>query len=608
MFLIYQASRFDILLDQVCKVIAEKPLPNPLQSEIFLVKNIETSHWIKLYIAKKLKISANIKFFTPKKFILKLFKTTISKKSNNIILNQSIITWTIMILLERETINDLININDSLHKKFIFASEMAKLFSQYLFYRPNEIYLWRNNVNYFGMSQLEIWQKKLWKKIVEYHNKNNDVLDYSYLFTRFIKNIKNKNIKLSFFPYRIFICEILDIPISFLSVLYSISDKYQINLLLITPYLIHINYIQSLYKKNINNNSLHISINQTNIKTKQYDLYHQLNNIHLMNEIVLSCGQYGFEYTFFLSLIKNKYIHCPIIKYKKNLLQIVQNNIIKNLNNSNKIILYKNDQSISIHICHNMKKEIEILHNNLLNMFNKNPDLFPRNILVKIVKLHLYIPFIEAIFTEKSHKNYMPFMIFNEFSNKKNEIFFNFKKILSIGDKRFYNKEIFSLITSSSLIKKFEINEKDIPMLFKIINESGIQWGIDFNHLNNLSLPNNVKHTWESGIQRMILGYAIKDTKKSWNNIIPYPIHGTSKMIIVGKLIKFITMLYKWKKKLSTAKSLTSWLPLCHELINDFFYINSENYEFIEEIKNKWKKIIYTGIEYQYKKKFLFQY
>ena len=144
-------------------------------------------------------------------------------------------------------------------------------------------------------------------------------------------------------------------------------------------------------------------------------------------------------------------------------------------------------------------------------------------------------------------------------------------------------------------------------MLFDIINKSGIQWGIDASHIHALSLPNNVKHTWESGIQRIMLGYAIKDIKKTCNQIIPYPINGKSQIKIVSKLIKFITILYKWKKKLSTTKLLTSWLPLCHELINDFFYINTDNYVFLEEIKNKWKTIISTGIQHQYKKKFLFQ-
>ncbi|WP_367673482.1 exodeoxyribonuclease V subunit gamma [Buchnera aphidicola] len=614
MFSIYKSNRLDILINQACDIIKKNPLSEPLQNEIFLVQNIETTQWIKIFIANKLKISANIKFFTTSDFIWKLFKMidpdVISKKKYY----HSSITWYITKLIEEKKITDFINKKDSQLKKIMFASYLSKLFRKYLVYRPDLISSLRKKNQYFKKNKEQTWQEKLWYELIHSYIKNSKYFDFLNLSSILLKKIETSRTKLSFIPFRFFICNISDIPISYLSLLYSLSKYYQINLLMITPYMNHEFFIKK--EKNKKKSNIYITS-----KKKYYNLYEQcykLNIIDQVNPILLSCGGYGYEYSYFLLSMQNKYINCYTNTYKNNLLNYIQKNILQSINKKNKnqdknftnkkMILNPKDNSISIHICCNIQREVEVLHDNLLSLFNKNSSLFPIDIIIKTFRLPLYVPFIKNVFNSVPIKHYIPFIIFNEVPDQHHEILSILKKLFNLEKNRLYNKEIFELLQSNILAKKFHIDKKDIPILFNLIYKSGIRWGIDEEHMNNLLLPTNVQHTWEHGIKRIMLGYATNHQESSWNDTVPYNINNKSNIKVICKIIYLIKILHKWKKKLSTCKLLKTWLPLCRKLIDDFFYINSDTENILDKIEKIWVKIIHTGMKSNYKKKFLFQY
>jgi len=432
-----------------------------------------------------------------------------------------------------------------------------------------------------------------------------------------LKKIKSSRSSFSLIPFRFFICNISNIPIPYLSVLYALSKEYKIHLLMTTPYVNNTFVI----KQDINKKKSNLYIYSKEKYYNLYEQYYKLGIINQINPLLLSCGQYGYEYESFLSSMKNKYINCFTSTYKNTLLNNIQKNILKitnkkdtdkdqvfNTKKNKKMILNPKDRSISIHICYNIQREVEILHDHLLNILNRNALIFPKDIIVKTIQLNTYIPFINSVFNSVSSKHLIPFIILNESSNKNNEILFIFNKLLNLEKNRLYNQEIFSFLQSSVLSKHFCIDQKDIAVLFNIIHESGIRWGMDQEHLHNLSLPDNAKHTWEHGIKRILLGYSNHNKHISWNNTFPYEIKNKSNIPVICKIIFLVKTLNKWKKKLSTPKLIKNWLPLCRQLINDFFYKTSETEDILDHIEKKWIKIINTGIQSDYKKKFLFQY
>ena len=64
----------------------------------------------------------------------------------------------------------------------------------------------------------------------------------------------------------------------------------------------------------------------------------------------------------------------------------------------NKITVSPNDQSIVIHSCHSPMREVEVIHDRLLELFEKDRTLRPRDILVLTPDIEKYSPIIRAVF------------------------------------------------------------------------------------------------------------------------------------------------------------------------------------------------------------------
>lgn len=74
----------------------------------------------------------------------------------------------------------------------------------------------------------------------------------------------------------------------------------------------------------------------------------------------------------------------------------------------------------------------------------------------------------------------------------------------------------------SAFSARFNIDESELSLLRRWVNESGIRWGLDDDNVRSLSLPVIGQNTWQFGLSRMLLGYAMDSRNGPWNGVLPY--------------------------------------------------------------------------------------
>lgn len=60
-----------------------------------------------------------------------------------------------------------------------------------------------------------------------------------------------------------------------------------------------------------------------------------------------------------------------------------------------KRLLDLGDRSISVNLCHSPQREVEVLHDRLLDLFAEDPSLTPRDVIVMVADIDSYTPFIK---------------------------------------------------------------------------------------------------------------------------------------------------------------------------------------------------------------------
>ena len=258
------------------------------------------------------------------------------------------------------------------------------------------------------------------------------------------------------------------------------------------------------------------------------------------------------------------------------------------------------DRSVTINICHSPQREVEVLHDKLLAMLEDDPSLTPRDIVVMVADIDSYSPFIQAVFGSATGDRYLPYAISDRRARQSHPALQAFISLLALPDSRFVPETVLALLDVPVLAARFDIDEEGLRYLRQWVNESGVRWGMDDDNVQELELPVTGQHTWQFGLTRMLLGYAMESSQGEWNDVLPYDESSGLIAELVGHLASLLMQLNRWRSRLMESRTLEEWLPVCREMLNDFFLPDQETEAAMALIEQQWQAIIEEGVDSQY--------
>ncbi|CAD6508999.1 exodeoxyribonuclease V subunit gamma [Candidatus Profftia tarda] len=628
MFIVYHSNTFYMLKHIIAELMESQSLQNPLEQEVILLQCHGIAEWVQIELAKQLGIAANIKFSSPSTFIWNLFTILIPGLPKDNVFNKDVMTWKLMWLLSAKLDHEAFGLlenyiaNDTDNRKhYQLASCLADLYKQYLVYRPEWINLWEQGILIDGLDESQRWQALLWVALKENTtNLTHPALHIANLYKKCKSILEHATECPLGLPKRIFIYGIISLPPIYLDILKALGNHIDVHLMFNNPCRHNWHDIKDdgcLDKTQ--NSKIYYNIKQPNTiaisKNYQrlYDPFKAGRSQERINPLLASWGMLGSDYINLLSQCDLKEVYAFVELTQDNLLTRIQRDILElenhskvtnsseEINNSiGKRLLNIGDRSISINLCHTPHHEIEMLHNRLLDLFNEDLSLVPDDVIVIAADLDIYRPFIQAIFGNTSCQNYIPFSISDCKISQENPVIQTFLMLLDLPNSRFTSQNVWSLLELPSLAEHYGFNKEDLDFLHHWINDSGIRWGLNNNNILRLSLPIIGQNTWQFGLTRMLLGYAMDSDAGDWNGVLPY--NESSGLIaeLVGKLADFLMKLDQWSVRLSTEYTLQEWQPVCREIINDFFVQNTKTKVIHNFIDQKWRNIISHGMQAEY--------
>ena len=181
-----------------------------------------------------------------------------------------------------------------------------------------------------------------------------------------------------------------------------------------------------------------------------------------------------------------------------NLLSCLQSDILNlregHQGSDGKRIVAANDTSIQLHSCHSPMREIEVLHDQLLHMFEGDSSLMPKDILVMTPDIEQYAPYIQAVFDiPGGDSRKIPISIADRGIRKESEIIEAFLAILDLTNSRFGASQVLAVLESHTVQRKFGFMESDLDLIRKWVEETQIRWGIDGKNRSEFGLPSSTE-------------------------------------------------------------------------------------------------------------------
>lgn len=232
------------------------------------------------------------------------------------------------------------------------------------------------------------------------------------------------------------------------------------------------------------------------------------------------------------------------------------------------------DQSIAIHACHALTRQIEVLHDQLLARFTADPTLTPDQVLAVVPDLEAAAPAIEAVFgtVAEGDPRHIPWRITGRGARRQAGLARALFDLLDLAASRCTAGAVFDLLRQDAVARRFALAPVALERIHLWMRAAGMRWGRDAAHRAILGLPANPRHTLAHGLRQLFPGYAMPlPPGASFDDCLPYADVEGQAAEWLGALWQFLDRLAALADTLAVAHTPPQWAALLRGWLAGFF-------------------------------------
>ncbi len=181
------------------------------------------------------------------------------------------------------------------------------------------------------------------------------------------------------------------------------------------------------------------------------------------------------------------------------------------------------DRSLVIHRCHNLGRQVEVLHDALLHAFTDLDNLQPHEIVVICPNIEATAPYLEATFARvlkvAGRTIKLPLVVADRGIRQVNEGAELMARLIDLVQSRCSVDGVLSVATSPLVLKNLGVNSEGVEHWYRYTSNANVRWGLTIEHRkrNGLDAPELSAHTWRNALEQMLLGALVPDATKTFD-------------------------------------------------------------------------------------------
>jgi exodeoxyribonuclease V gamma subunit len=500
-----------------------------------------------------------VQFPFPPKFFHDLLQSAFPQSEATNLFDQDVMTWRIMKDLPRlVTHPEFAAVANYLHRErpelraYELARRIAHVFDQYVVFRPKMILDW-------DAGEGKGWQPILWRELQRAAPGQHQAA----LGLQLVDALKRNR---ALAPERVSIFGVSTLPPFYISLIGEISARCPVHLFVMEPTPLWWGDIRSKREK---------------ARAQQPELFGFDEEEAGDNELLGANGKVGRDFLNLIAELTPVAEHEDFVSPAKAesgaapVLLEIQSDIFELKSSPTKVkrSIAPSDRSLQIHSCHSIVRELEVLHDHLLDLFQQDSALKPKDIIVMMPDVSIYAPFIDAVFGVPENPKYkIPYSMADREARADSGIIDTFFRILEILPGRFTASEVFAILETPAVQRCFGIAPAEMETMRGWVDECAIRWGIDAQHRERLGLPAFAENSWRHGLDRMVLGSALRpENRQLFEEILPFDEIEGSNTELLGNFVEFVERLFARANAFSKSRPLFDWQRDLRETLDAFF-------------------------------------
>ena len=611
-FLAFHSNRSEKLAEVVISWLRRHPVA-PLEEEIILVQSNGMAEWVKMEMARMGGVCAATRVELPSRFLWRTYRQVLGREAvpGESPLDKVPMVWRLMQLLP--TLTDLPVFapvagflkGDEPDRMLQLASKLADLFDQYQNYRADWLQAWAQGEDHLILangSKAEIpaeqrWQPQLWRAVLQTLDDKQQQSIRPQLQHRVIETLNSGAPLATRVAQRVIVFGMSQIPLTTMQALAALSKHSQVMLAIPNPCQYYWGDIMD------GRELLNAQRRRQPLRQGRELATLPLEDMHAhAHPLLAAWGRQGRDFIRQLDYFddaekaKQQFNLARIDLFDgaeedehTPLLQQVQNRIrdLVPLTEHPARAIAAHDQSIVFHSAHSSVRELEILHDQLLQLLANRSDtnpLNPRDIIVMVPDIAQIAPGIRAVFGQykRNDPRFIPYDIADMSAKSDSPLIGALDWLLRLPTQRCHMSELVGLLEVDAVASRFGISQESIPKLTEWMVGAGIRWGLNAEHRIDLDLGAcGDQNSALFGLHRMLLGYAsgavpVDVRLGSLEAIEPYAEVSGLEAELAGSLAHLLQALLKWWSVASIPATATTWAERCRDLLVDMVRCESD--------------------------------
>ena len=600
-------NRAETLADTLTAWLQRQPLA-PLESEVVLVQSNGMAEWVKIALARQGGVCAAAQVELPSRFMWRTCRQVLGPEQvpRESPLDKLPLTWRLMELLPRcldgavfEPVRGFLR-GDEPDRLLQLASRLADLFDQYQIYRPDWLQDWAAGEDVCrrpgGAVPLEAghrWQPELWRRVLATLSDTERSATRPALHQRVLAHLQAGRAPVQPVARRVSVFGMSHMPLQLLELLAALCAHSQVLLAVPNPCRYHWGEIMDGREWLRSERQRH--------QDRQSPLAGvDLAQMHLHAPTLLaSWGRQGRDFVRMLDAFDDAQAACermqwptldffddaPITPGTPLLAQLQRRirDLVPSTAEHPAQPLPEPDGSVRFRVAHSPVRELEVLHDQLLDWFAQPPGgaaLSPRDVVVMVPDIERMAPAIDAVFGQypRSDVRHIPYAIADLGAQATSPLIHAVQWLLALPQERAHMSDLVALLEVPALARRFGVDEAGLPLLTRWMAGSGIRWGLSGEHRAGLGLQacGDVNSAL-FGVQRMLMGYACgADPVPLDSPVMPYAEVGGLDAELAGSLAQLLQVLIDWWQQTQQAATPAQWAERARALLAQCFEAQTE--------------------------------
>jgi exodeoxyribonuclease V gamma subunit len=553
------ANDLETLADRLVEFLSESP-SDPFKPDSIVIPGDGVRSWLTHAIATRMGICSNINFSYPAKFL----RTTFDLESKLGLWETGPLTWAIHAIQKEDGVDDLLR-----------ARAIADVFDRYILYRPHMVRRWSDGENVDGALQAladhHCWQPELWRRLEARIGRSD-----ARTFEELARNLSTDLVEGESLPERVFVFGLTTMPQPQLDLFRLLSSNAEVSLFAPASSLARWESVRTRLGEELRFPVLR-------------DGHQRSPAGFRLNEVWGRTNEEGHTLLVDTVNVANGVVAGPLrdeqaatSSERSGLLSSLQNAIARDQSPDDAVAP---DHSVVIHRTFGATRQVEVLRDHLLHLFNERQSdgtavFEPRDVVVLTHDVERFAPLVQAVFAGSPEAGLpeIPVQIADRSLGVTNPIASVGQQLLRLLDRRFRVTDVVELLAQPVVGHHFDLEPIEVERVSELLISANARWGLDEDDQRAVGIEPLGSFTLIDALHRLIAAVATSSTGPELvgGRIAASPGVSFDDVGLLGKTVIFVQTLHDSCERLRQPAAPQEWFTIFRQSLRHLVSVHDD--------------------------------